>query len=61
MQENSVERSTTGRITKIHRYIHSKEHNVLNEQNISTANILFDFLAEKAETNEGTYIHRRGP
>jgi hypothetical protein len=35
MQENLGKRPTAGSMRKVHRYIANKEHNVLNEQNIS--------------------------
>jgi len=35
MQENLGKRPTAGSMRKVHRYVHNKEHNVLNEQNIS--------------------------
>jgi hypothetical protein len=35
MQENLGKRLTAGSMRKVHRYIRNKEHNVLNEQNIS--------------------------
>jgi hypothetical protein len=35
MQENLGKRPTAGSMRKVHRYIHNKEYNVLNQQNIS--------------------------
>ena len=49
MQENIGKRPIAGSMRKVHRYIHNKEHNVLDDQNISTTSILFDFFAEKSE------------